>query len=62
MTSRFVMLASPGGLVEYPLGKGSLLLNNLEYQKADTQVNREKKLGLWSNLLRNMGASMSANQ
>ncbi len=62
MSSRFTMLASPGGLVEYPLGNGSLILNNLDYQKADTPVNQKKKLGIWSNLLRNMGSSMSAAQ
>jgi beta-galactosidase len=62
MAKRFVMLASPGGLVEYPLGNGCLLLNNLDYQKPDTDVNRKKKLGIWSNLLRNMGATMGASQ
>lgn len=59
MAAKFDMLSTPGGLVEYPLGNGCLLLNNLDYQKPDTDVNRKKKLGLWSNLLRNMGASMN---
>lgn len=57
LASRFTMLASPGGLVYYPLGNGGILLNNLDYQKPDTEVNRKKKLGVWSNLLRNMGTS-----
>lgn len=56
MAKRFVMLSTPGGLVEYPLGKGCFVLNNLDYQKPDTDVNRKKKLGIWSNLLRNLGS------
>lgn len=58
MAARFVMLAKPGGLVVYPMGKGYLLLNNLDYQRPDTSTNQKKKLGIWSNLLQNMGAGM----
>ncbi|MFG0250668.1 MAG: glycoside hydrolase family 2 TIM barrel-domain containing protein [Phycisphaeraceae bacterium JB051] len=59
LAKKITMLSNPGGLVEYPLGSGCLLLNNLDYQKPDTQTNEKKKLGIWSNLLRNMGAAMS---
>ena len=60
LAKKITMLSTPGGLVEYPLGKGCLLLNNLDYQKPDTDTNEKKKLGIWSNLLRNMGAAMSS--
>jgi hypothetical protein len=59
LAKKITMLSNPGGLVEYPLGNGCLILNNLDYQKPDTDTNQKKKLGIWSNLLRNMGAAMS---
>ena len=63
-----VALTNPGGLVKYPIGKGGILLNQLDYtsspppdtpEKAQNNylLNVPKKQAIYANLLRNMGAS-----
>lgn len=54
---RVVLLTKPGGLVKYPIGKGGILLNQIDYASEDTSENVRKKLAIYSNVLRNMGAS-----
>lgn len=68
------MLSHPGGLVKYPLGKGGIVLNQLDLaERPDPAVlakqrrvpghvraNLQKKAAIYANLLRNMGASFSA--
>ena len=55
---RVVPLAKPGGLVKYPIGKGGIVLNQVDYASRDLDENMAKKQSIYSNLLRNMGASM----
>jgi beta-galactosidase len=55
--SRVVQLTKPGGLVKYPIGEGGIVLNNVAYAAEDTQENIRKKLAIYSNMLRNMGAA-----
>jgi len=54
---RVILLTDPGGLVRYPIGKGSIVLNQVDYASDDTGENVKKKQGIYANLLRNMGAS-----
>jgi beta-galactosidase len=54
---RVVMLSKPGGLVKYPIGKGGIVLNQIDYAGKDTPANVKKKQAVFSNLLRNMGSS-----
>jgi hypothetical protein len=54
---RVVLLTKPGGLVRYPIGQGGIVLNQLDHAVADTEENVSKKLAIYANLLRNMGAS-----
>jgi hypothetical protein len=54
---RMVFLAKPGGLVKYPLGRGGIILNQIDYAAQDSEVNRNAKRAIFANLLRNMGAS-----
>ena len=54
---RVVMLTKPGGLVKYPIGTGGIVLNQIDYAKDDTAENVAKKASIYSNVLRNMGAS-----
>lgn len=54
---RVVFLAKPGGLVKYPLGKGGILLNQIDYAAKDSEANLKCKRAVFANLLRNMGAS-----
>ena len=66
---RIVVLTRPGGLAKYPIGKGGIFLNQIDYTEADIprgvrkkQVAKQienvtKKLGIYANLLRNMGAA-----
>jgi beta-galactosidase len=70
VAKRVVPLTSPAGLVKYPIGKGAILLNQLDYteEKPDAasksearalvniEQNRVKKAFIMSSLLRNMGA------
>ena len=67
------VLAGCGGLVKYPIGKGGILLNQINYhEKSDpakgtkkqknTIENMAKKRAIYSNLLRNMGCSFSLRQ
>ena len=56
---RVVLLAKPGGLVKYPIGPGGIVLNQLDTTRPDTAENTKKKLAIYANLLRNMGASFS---
>jgi len=53
---RVLLLTKPGGLVKYPVGKGGIVLNQLDYASEDTEENVRKKTAIYSNLLRNMGA------
>lgn len=69
-----VPLAKPGGLIKYPVGKGGIVLNQVNYTERYTrpadrrkqrdhkniEANVRKKKSIYSNLLRNMGASFSA--
>ena len=63
-----VALTNPGGLVKYPVGKGGILLNQLDYaagpdesiapnRRKNFAENVKKKRAIYANLLRNMGAS-----
>jgi glycosyl hydrolase family 2 len=63
-----VALTNPGGLVKYPIGKGGILLNQLNYtyapepgtdkrQMKNYLLNAPKKKAINANLLRNMGAA-----
>jgi beta-galactosidase len=54
---RVVMLTKPGGLVKYPIGKGGIVLNQIDYTSEDTPENVQKKISIYGNILRNMGAS-----
>ncbi|KPK63282.1 MAG: hypothetical protein AMK73_05300, partial [Planctomycetes bacterium SM23_32] len=54
---RVVLLTKPGGLVKYPIGQGGIVLNQLDYAAEDTEENVGKKLAIYANLLRNMGAA-----
>ncbi len=54
---RVVLLTKPGGLVKYPLGKGGIVLNQVDYAREDTEENVQKKVAIYSNVLRNMGAA-----
>lgn len=54
---KLALLTKPGGLVKYPLGEGGILLNQVEYAKDDTEENVQKKLTIYANLLRNLGAA-----
>lgn len=68
-TARVVTLTQPGGLVKYPIGAGGIVLNQLDHTEADIpkgvpkkqiaqqEANIAKKLSIYSNLLRNMGAA-----
>jgi len=58
--SKVVILTRPAGLVKYPIGKGGILLNQLDYTRKDTDENILKKRKIYFNLLRNMGASFAA--
>ena len=54
---RVVPLTKTAGLVKYPIGKGGIALNQIDYACKDTPQNVKKKLTIYSNLLRNMGSS-----
>lgn len=54
---KVVILTKPAGLVKYPIGKGGILLNQLDYSTKDTDENILKKRKIYFNILRNMGAS-----
>lgn len=54
---KVVILTKPAGLVKYPIGKGGILLNQLDYTTKDTDENILKKRKIYFNILRNMGAS-----
>jgi len=54
---KLALLTKPGGLVKYPIGEGGILLNQLDYLEADTAENVQKKVTIYANLLRNMGAA-----
>jgi hypothetical protein len=56
---RVVQLTNPGGLVKYPIGEGGIVLNQIDYTSPDTDENRRKKLAVYSNMLRNMGAAFA---
>ncbi len=62
-----IELSHPAGLMKYPRGKGGILLNQLDYTEKEqgpkfknTKLNIEKKRNLYSNLLRNMGATFKS--
>ena len=57
---RVVLLTRPGGIVKYPIGRGGIVLNQIDYLRPDTAENTQKKLGICSNLLRNLGSSFQA--
>ena len=51
-----------GGLVEYPRGKGGLFLNQLDFEKSDSDArNDAKKVRLLGTLLQNMGVSLGGD-
>ncbi|MBI5723957.1 MAG: hypothetical protein HZA50_08375 [Planctomycetes bacterium] len=67
---RVILLTQPGGLVKYPIGKGGILLNQIDYTETfdpksrdkgveNIKVSVKKKLSLYSNLLRNLGSSFN---
>ena len=68
--ARPVLLTRPGGVVKYPIGKGGIVLNQVDYTerladysdlrgqtKTVIEQNLAKKIGIYSSLLRNMGAT-----
>ncbi len=58
MAKQAILLSKPGGLAVYPIDQGNILLNNLDYQQPDTPENQQKKLRIWTNLLRNLGVTI----
>lgn len=55
---RAVPLTWPAGIVKYPVGKGGVVLNQLDYASADNFENVDKKRCIYSNLVRNMGVAV----
>ena len=71
MKEKVVPLSDPAGLVKYPIGKGGIVLNQLDYRRDDRNQpdakgkmprepneNLEKKLNFTLSLLLNMGADV----
>jgi len=68
-----VLLTRPAGLVKYAIGRGGIVLNQLDYGEADIPAgtrpkdipnqiaNVTKKIGIYANLLRNMGSSFKVS-
>ena len=64
---KVVFLSNPVGLAKYPIGKGGILLNQIDYHNDDgvgfigrkkkkiNQGNKRKKLTVFTNMLRNLG-------
>ncbi len=57
---RMVFLTDPCGLVNYPIGEGGILLNQLDYTSEDTEENMARKRSTYASLLRNMGAALGS--
>jgi hypothetical protein len=65
---RAVNLVQPGGLVKYPIGRGGILLNQLDIAEsaagktgkgvANIAANLGRKQAIWGSLLRNLGAAL----
>ena len=60
MHAKAIVLTAPGGLVKYPIGKGGIVLNQLDLTAKEPVANKEKKRGIFASILPNIGCSFES--